>query len=338
MTAPSEPAFQAPPPPPTPPTEEKGPRATYLWPFAIASFVVGLIFLVGSLVKFIPGAWGSAAGFCFLGILLFALSFIRLPVVPRKSEAAPLSFMQKVTGIFFEPTRVFRNLREYPLWIGAFLIMGVLASIYAYAFVQRITPERIIDHSRQQMESLGSWAPPPDVRERQLAGQLEAMKSPVRLAAASLNSIPFLFVILAIATGLSLLLMLAFGGRLNFWQALAVTMYAALPVVIIQKVLGLVILYLKAPEDLHPILNRDTTLQDNLGLLFSPSTHPVLFVLASFIGLTSLYGLWLRARGLHLGATRASSGAGWGVAITLWLLLMLFVVTITALFPASIGG
>jgi len=214
----------------------------------------------------------------------------------------------------------------------------VLASIYAYAFVQRITPERIIDHSRQQMESLGSWAPPPEIRERQLAGQLEAMKSPVRLAAASLNSIPFLFIILAIATGLSLLLMLAFGGRLNFWQALAVTMYAALPVVVIQKVLGLVILYLKAPEDLHPILNRDTTLQDNLGLFFSPSSHPVLFVLASFIGLTSLYGLWLRAKGLHLGATRASSGAGWGVAITMWFLLMLFVVTITALFPASIGG
>jgi hypothetical protein len=309
-----------------------------LWPFAIASFVVGLIFLLGSIAKFIPGSWSSAIGFCLLGILLFGLSFIRLPVVPKKVDQAPLSFLQKVTGIFFEPTRVFRNLREYPLWIGAFLIMGVLASIYAYAFVQRITPERIIDHSRQQMESLGSWAPPPEIRERQLAGQLEAMKSPVRLAAASLNSIPFLFVILAIATGLSLLLMLAFGGRLNFWQALAVTMYAALPVVVIQKVLGLVILYLKAPEDLHPILNRDTTLQDNLGIFFSPSAHPVLFVLASFIGLTSLYGLWLRAKGLHLGATRASSGAGWGVAITMWLLLMLFVVTITALFPASIGG
>jgi len=129
--------------------------------------------------------------------------------------------------------------------------------------------------------------------------------------------------------------MLAFGGRMNFWQAFAVTVYSALPVVVVQKLLGILILYLKDPEDLHPVLNRDTTLQDNLGILFSPSDHPVLFVLASFIGLTSLYGLWLRAKGLHLGATRASSGVGWGVAITLWVLLMLLVVTITALFPAS---
>lgn len=334
MSALPEPAFDVPPPPPV---EPQAPRAFYLWPFAIGSFVIGLVFLVGSIVRFIPGSWATAAGFCFVGVLMFGLSFIRLPLVPQKDEQ-PLSFLEKVTGIFFEPSRVFRNLREYPLWIGAFVIMGVLSTIYGYAFVQRITPERIVENSRQQMENLGSWAPPPDVREAQLAGQLEAMKNPVQLVAASLNAFPLLFILFAFVAGLSLLGMLAFGGRINFWQAVAVTVYAALPVIVIQKVLGLVILYLKAPEDLHPILNRDTTLQDNLGILFSPSDHPVLFVIASFIGLTSLYGLWLRAKGLHLGATRASSGVGWGVAITLWVLFLLFVVAITAIFPTSIAG
>jgi hypothetical protein len=46
---------------------------------------------------------------------------------------------------------------------------------------------------------------------------------------------------------------LAFGGRINFWQALAVNFYAALPVMFISKLLGLVILYLKTPDDLHLI-------------------------------------------------------------------------------------
>jgi hypothetical protein len=303
---------------------------------AIGVFVVGLFFLVGSIAKFTPGAWGTAVGFCLAGLVLAALSAIRLPAVPKKDEQ-PLSLLQKVTGIFFEPSRVFRNLRDYPLWIGAFVIMALLSVVYGYLFVQRITPERIVEHSRRQMESLGSWAPPPEIREEQLSRQLEAMKSPTRLMTATLSSFPLLFAIMALAAGLSLLGMLAFGGRINFWQAFAVTVYSALPVVVIQKVLGLVILYLKEPDDLHPILNRDTTLQDNLGILFSPADHPVLFVLASFIGLTSFYGLWLRAKGLHLGATRASSGAGWGVAIMLWLLLLFFVVTITALFPAAIS-
>ena len=337
MSALTDPAFELPPPPPTPPVEVKAPRATYLLPVAIGVFVLGLIFLVGSIAKFTPGAWATAVGFCFAGLLLAGLSFIRLPTVPKKTEDAPLSVLQKVTGIFFEPSRVFRNLREYPRWLGAFVIMGILAFTYSFLFVKRITPERIVEHTRRQMEAMGSFGGPPELREPRLAEQLEAMKSPTRLAIATLNSFPFLFILMALIAGLSLLGMLAFGGRMNFWQAFAVTVYSALPVVVVQKLLGILILYLKDPEDLHPVLNRDTTLQDNLGILFSPSDHPVLFVLASFIGLTSLYGLWLRAKGLHLGATRASSGVGWGVAITLWVLLMLLVVTITALFPASIA-
>src|SRR5918996_6166678 len=102
MSALTEPAFPLPP-PPTPPVEPKAPRATYLWPFAIGAFVIGLVLLVGSVTKLIPAVWGTGAGFCFLGIILFALSFIRLPAVPKKDEQ-PLSLLQKVTGIFFEPS------------------------------------------------------------------------------------------------------------------------------------------------------------------------------------------------------------------------------------------
>jgi hypothetical protein len=128
-----------------------------------------------------------------------------------------------------------------------------------------------------------------------------------------------------------------FGGRINFWQSMAVTFYSVLPVVAIQKILGLVILFLKSPDDLHPILNQETTLQDNLGILFTPADHPVLFVMASFIGLTSLYGLWLRAKGLHYGGTRVKNGTGWGVAILLWVLLLLFASVATWIFPSFIS-
>jgi hypothetical protein len=98
-------------------------------------------------------------------------------------------------------------------------------------------------------------------------------------------------------------------------------------------VLGLIILYLKSPDDLHPVLNRDTTLQDNLGILVTPAEHPVLFVLLSVIGITSFYALWLRAKGLHLGATRASSGVGWGVSISLLLIGLFLGLTFAVLMP-----
>ncbi len=328
--------FQPPPPPSASPEELRPPRNVKLRIPAIAVFALGVLVLIGGFAKLIAGGISTGAALCFLGVLLGALSFIRLPAVPAKE--GPLSLFDKVSGIFFEPSRVFRNLREYPSWVGAFVIIGLLTAIYSFSFVQRITPERIVDHTTQKVAEMGPpFAPPPEAIERMKTEQLQSLKSPVERIGSVVKSFVGLFAVSAFIAVLSMLGLLAFGGRMNFWQALSVTFYSALPVVVIQKLLGLAILYIKSPDDLHPILNQETTLQDNLGILFSPADHPVLFVLASFIGLTSFYGLWLRAKGLHLGATKASSSAGWGVAIMLWVLLLLFVVIITALFPGFIG-
>lgn len=336
MSASYEPNFQPPPPPVTPaPAEVKAPYPTYLRPIAIGAFILGLVVLIGWAANFVPRGLAPGGALCFFGLLLFGLSFIRLPGLPEKEQ--PISFLGKVGGIFFEPSRVYRNLREYPRWLGAFVLIGVLTTIYSFAFVNRITPERIVNHMDEKIAEMGSFAPPPEAREAQKVQNLEALKSPIQRITGVASSLVGMFVVSTIVAALSLLGVLAFGGRINFWQALAVTFYSAIPVVVIQKLLGLVILYLKSPDDLHPILNQETTLQDNLGILFSPADHPVLFVIASFIGLTSFYGLWLRAKGLHLAATKASSGVGWGVSITLWLLFLFMVTVMTALFPGFIG-
>lgn len=336
MSAPQDPTFQAPPPPPMTDAEPRGSRPTQLRPFAIAAFALGVIFAVGGAAKFIAGGIGTGLALCFLGIVWFALTFIRRPYFP--DPEGRMSWFEKVTGIFYEPARVFRNLRVHPYWLGALLTIWVLTMIYSTAFIQRITPERIVDHTVEKISQMGPpFAPPPEAIDRIRTDQLDALKNPVQRVGSALKSLVALFVFGALAAGLSLLLILVFGGRANFWQVLAVTFYATLPVVAIQKILGLVILYLKAPEDLHPILNQETTLQDNLGILLSPANHPVLFVMASFIGITSLYGLWLRAKGLHYGSTKVSKGAGWGVSICLWVLLLLFVTVITALFPQFIS-
>ena len=333
MSAATAQNFEAPPPPPETP---RAPRPTKLRPIAIALIVVGLIVLVGGFANLIAGGKTTGAAIAFLGVLLMAFSFIPLPVVG--AEEGPLSFFDKVTGIFYEPSRVFRSLRAYPHWFGAFAIIAVLALIYSFAFVQRVTPERIVDHTITKLSEMGPpFAPPPEALEKLKTDQLQSLKSPVERIGTAARQVVGIFVVSAFAAALALLGILAFGGRINFWQALAVTFYAALPVMIIQKVLGLVILYLKTPDDIHPVLNQETTLQDNLGILFSPADHPILFVIASFIGLTSFYWLWLRAKGLHFGATRVGKGAAWGVSITLWLLLLFFVTVVTAIFPTFIS-
>ena len=323
----------------TPVAAPRAPRPTILRPSGIALFVIGLIVAVLGIPKLGPIVAGGIAtgGIMALGgIILFAFSFIPLPAVTGDEE--PLPFFSKLTGIFFEPSRVFRNLRVHPHWIGAYAVVVVLAVIYNFAFVQRITPERIVDHTTQKLAEMGPpFAPPPERIEAMRETQLKQLKNPVERVGTVIKSAVGLFILGAFTAALCLLGALAFGGRINYWQALSVVFYYWLPVVAIQKLLGLAILYLKAPEDLHPILNQETTLQDNLGILMTPANHPVLFVLATAIGILSFYGLWLKATGLKNAGYRVSSGTAWGVAVTFWLLGTLFVTGITALFPSFIS-
>jgi len=332
MSAPYE-NVQAPPPPAG---ETRAPRPTKLRPYAIAFFVIGLLILGAGIPGIVPGGAGTGGAIAFFGVLLFAFSFIPLPAVP--DTEAPLPFFTKITGIFYQPTRVFRNLRVHPHWVGALAVIVVLTAIYSFAFVQRITPERIVEHMTQKLSEMGPpFAPPPERLEKMKDTQLSQLKNPVERVGTVVKSAVGLFALGCFASALCLLGVLAFGGRINFWQALAVTFYSWVPIVAIQKILGLGILYLKAPEDLHPILNQETTLQDNLGILFSAADHPVLFVLLSFIGLTWFYFLWLRAKGLRNGGTRVSGSAAWGVSITLYVLFILFATVTTSLFPGFIS-
>jgi hypothetical protein len=322
--------FHAPPPPPAP-TEQTASRASHLMPYAAGLFVIGLIALVLGIVKVLPGGIGTGAAFCFWGILLFAFSFIPLPKT-KGDEEPQMSGVAKLTGIFFEPTRVFRNLRAHPRWLTAFLTIAILNSVYAAAFVQRLTPTRITDFTMEKMES-SPIKPPPDKMAEAKDNMLQSMTQPIQRVQTAAKSFVGVFVLMSAITALCLLGVLAFGGTINFWQAFAAVLYGYVPLAIISKIASLIILYLKSPDDIHPILDQETLLHyDNLGVLFSPADHPALYVLGSVIGVLSFYGLWLRAKGLQHAGYKVSSSAAWGTAITLWVLALLVGMVFATLF------
>jgi hypothetical protein len=323
--------FHAPPQPPSAPVEEKAPRASHLLPIGIGLFVIGLIALVLAIVKVLPGGFGTGAAFCFWGILLFAFSFIPLPKTKGDDEP-PMSGVAKLTGIFFEPTRVFRNLRAHPRWLAAFLTIAILNAVYAAAFVQRLTPLRITDFTMEKMES-SPIKPPPDKMAEARENMLQQMSQPVQRVQTAAKSFVGVFVLMSFIAALCLLGVLAFGGTMNFWQAFAAVLYGYVPLAVISKIASLIILYLKSPEDIHPILDQETLLHyDNLGILFSPADHPALYVLGSVIGVLSFYGLWLRAKGLQNAGYKVSSSAAWGTAITLFVLALLIGMVFASLF------
>src|SRR5207237_2333771 len=143
--------------------------------------------------------------------------FIPLPR-PEAGAEPQMSGLQKLTGIFYEPTRVFRNLRSHPRWLAAFLTVAIFNAVYATAFVQRLTPTRIVDYTMDKMEQ-SPIKPPPDKMAETKDGMMQQATQPIQRVQTALKSLVGVFVFMSFVAALCLLGVIAFGGRMNFWQA-----------------------------------------------------------------------------------------------------------------------
>lgn len=289
---------------------------------------IGLVLLVAGLLKFVPGLTGAGGGLLFLGVVLYGLSFVPRPAEPPDPES--MSFPRRFAGLFFEPARVFRDLRTYPHWLAALAVIVLFNFAYSVAFQRVLTPERIHGFTYDKLTENG-WVPP-EMAEQQKQEQIEQAKSTVGVVGAAVNAFVGAFCVLAALAGLALLLVMLFGGRINFWQSLAVLAHAWLPVTVIAQTLNLVLLSVKDPDDIHPALGQGGLLADNLGALFSPAEHPVLYAAAGAVGVLALYRVWLTATGLRHGGESVSSVTAWGVSITFWVVGLLLAVIGSALF------
>lgn len=294
---------------------------------------VGLLLIVASLLKVGVG-FGPGFALLFLGAALFGLSFIRHT---RSAEDAPepMPFASKLTNIFFEPSAVFRNLRAHPHWFGALLISALLSFTYSTAFVQRLTPERIVSFTLDKVTE--QFSLPPEQAARMKEQQIADAKSPPKIAGNAVTTFVAAFVLMCIFAGLYMLFVLLFGGRLGFWQAVALAVWAALPPLFIGKILSLVLLYVKDPDDIHPLLGQNTLVTDNLGALVKPADSPVLFAVLSTFGVIAFYHLWLQATGLRHTSERLSKGSAWTIAIIFWAIGLLFAVVSSLLFGRFIS-
>jgi hypothetical protein len=297
-------------------------------------FVIGLLLVVLGVLKVIPGAAQPGGFACFVGLVVFGLSFIPRQEPPPDAPP-PLSPAERVTGIFYEPARVFQNLHFHPRWLAAFLVIAIFSAIYHVAFVQRVGPE-VIALAPIEKTIEGGWITADkadEIREQ----TREAAKSPWMRLFGPLNEIQGIFLFMCFLAAILMLLAMLFGGKLTYWQALCVAMYSSLPPIVITKILSLVLLYIKAPEDIEPLKGQGGLVRADLGVLFAPAQHPYLYVIGSFFGLITIYGLWLEATGLRYAGEKITSASAWTIAIILWAIGLLFALIAAALFPTFIA-
>ncbi len=300
--------------------------------------VIGLILTVLGALKIVPYVTGTGVGLFFLGGLLFGISFIPKPVNEEADgDFRAMSAVERLTKIFYAPSEVFQNLRRHPRWLIAVLVMTIFSAGFTVAFKSQIGEEVVVNYTVDKTKEMSMIANNPQALENIEKGRKETIaseKSPITKATTFVSGFVFWTFICAFVGLICWLFALAMGGKMNFWQAFSAAVYAYFPVVVIHRILSFVLLYLKDPVEIHPILGQTALVQDSLGFLASPAQNPALYVLLSAFSLLMFYWIFMLATGMKNAGERVTSTIGWTAAITLYVIYILFGLTMAFLFPS----
>lgn len=295
---------------------------------------LGLVIAILSILNVVPGLTGTGVGMILFGGVVIGMSFInRVPV-----ENTEMSTPSALLNIFVSPSETFQALRQNPKWLVALLIMTLLSVTYSNLFMERLTVERVANYSIDKTLEMPMMND--EARRGIEAGRAQAIaaaKSPVTRAAGVFSTFALFVVGFALLGLLFFLVVTAFGGSIYYWQAFAVAVYAWFPVAVIRFVLNTIVLYLKDPSEIHPILGQSSLIQDNLSFLVSSAANPVIYTILASLSLLSFYWIWLNANGLKNGGDRVSSSTGWSGSLIAYGIIFFFGVTLALLFPSFIS-
>ena len=271
------------------------------------------------------------------GGLLIGLSFINRPETEGTER---MSTGSTLANIFFAPSDTFKNLRRHPRFLVALLIMTVLSATYTNLFFYRLGTERVVNFTIDKTLEMGMIANNEDAKKQVEAGRAQAIldaSSPMLRVTQTFSTFAGFGFTYAILAGIFMLFALAMGGKINFFQSFSVAVYAAFPVSVIKFILNTIVLFLKDPTEIHPVLGQQSLAQDSLNFLVKASEHPVIFTLLGATSLLGLYWVWLNATGLKNAGENVSGTIAWSASLGIFFLIMLLGVVMATLFPSFIS-
>jgi hypothetical protein len=282
----------------------------------IITAAIGLLIAVLSLAGVIPGLTGAGVSLILLGALVFGLSFVPKPD-PNDTER--MSTPATLVNIFFSPSEVFQNLRRHPRWLVAVLIMSILSAVYYNAFLYRLTPELVTNYSIDKTLEMPMMNA--EARQKIEANRAQTIadnKNPLLRGAQAVNGFVGKVFLYAFYAVIFFLFALAMGGQMNYWQAFAAAVYAYFPLAVIRFILNTVILFVKDPVEIHPVLGAGNLIQDNLNFLVLPSEHPVIYTILSLFGVLAFIWIWFNATGLKNTAEKITPTIAWAATLTIF--------------------
>jgi hypothetical protein len=248
-------------------------------------------------------------------------------VTTVEPEPAGMGEFSRLSGVFFEPAKAFADIAERPRWFLPLLLIIVATVAFYVTYGQHIgwqsfVQDQIDNNARmqQQMQNLS-----PAQRQQSLAVQQKIM--PVMYYVGPVFGLPVMYLIsslilLGIASGIM-------SAGVKFKQIFAIECYAGL-VGIIAKLLGIVVIFLKNPDQfnlMNPLAFNPAAFMDQ------KTASKFVYTLATGLDLFVIWALILTVIGLKAAAGKRLSTGGVATAVILpYVLLLLLGATVAGAF------
>lgn len=246
---------------------------------------------------------------------------------PRISDPPQMSEVSTITNIFFEPGRVFEDLKRKPRFILGSILVALLFTAYVFGLTSKVGETGIRRAVIEQLErSPQGSSMSQEQKENAVSINLTIQKY-TRFAMPV-----FVFISLLVGGLFYFLAAKAFGGNGGFLHGLSVWVYSSIPPTVIAMIANFLVLMLKSADDIDLTASQRGVIHANPGFLLNGKEMPVLTTIVSTLDVFMIWGWILAAIGLRI-TNRLSSGSAWAAVIIIALVGVLFRVV-----TAFIGG
>jgi hypothetical protein len=210
--------------------------------------------------------------------------------IPGDTEAAHMSFFQRLVGVYFDPGKTFADISRKRSWVGMWILVSIVAIGANYTLMYRMDPADAAVKGMAMFKPILKKFMNSDQLakiDEQTAERASQPRSFLAKHSQVVTTPVFALASYVVFATIFLLAFLATGAGISFRKAFTVTIWGTGPPAIVLTLLGILFMFVKNPADLDIIPAYNVV--SNLGALVDFTTHPVL---NSFLSSIDLFSIW----------------------------------------------
>jgi hypothetical protein len=230
----------------------------------------------------------------------------------KQVDNSKFSVFGSLIGIFIEPGKTFESMKLKPKFLVAGILAVLMFSVYQVSVIKKIGFNNIV---KAEINGSPFTADMPKEDKEKI---IESNSSPVfEYVRYALSPVAWMLIFL-IGGLIYWLGGNAMGGSMTLSKGLSVFIYSFLPYCIIFWILNLIVLFIKAVEDIDPVVATQKGLVTaSPAMLIDGKAMPLVATLLGTIDIFQIWGLVLAAIGLRIMGSLSNVSA-WTIVIALW--------------------